>query len=83
MNLDLIAECIRYISIPGGEVSDPDHIKEFVLNTDKNTIKLIRDKLMVLSDSGITKDFEVKCVNEECGHEWKTPMVFDPSHFFV
>ena len=83
LNLDLIAKCIVKISIPGREVEEEDFIKEYVRNTDKNVIKLIRDQLTKLSDNGIDKEFEVTCVNEECAHEWKTPMVFDPSHFFV
>ena len=83
LNLDLIAKCIVRICIPGVEVTDEDNIKEYVRNTDKNVVKLIRDQLTKLSDNGIDKEFDVTCANEECNHEWKTPMVFDPSHFFV
>jgi hypothetical protein len=82
LNLDLIAECITKVSVPDADVMDPEFIREFIRNSDKNSVKLIRDCLAKLSDSGIEKEMDMVCPNEECQHEWKTPLVFDPSHFF-
>lgn len=83
LNLDLLSHCIRHIQIPNQVVDNADHIREFVRNSDKNLIKKINEKLTELSKNGIDRDVEVKCPKEECGHEWKTFMTFDPAHFFA
>lgn len=82
LNLDLLAGCVTSVTVPTGEVTNPDHIREFIRNTDRATIKLITGKLTALSDSGIPKELDVVCANKECNHEWKTAMIFDASHFF-
>lgn len=83
LNLDLLSTCIRYIQIPDQQVANPEFIREFVRNSDKNLIKKITAKLVELSKSGIDREVEVQCPKEECGHEWKTQMTFDPAHFFA
>lgn len=83
LNLDLLGNCVETVTVPTGEVTNKKHIQEFIKNTDRGTIKKITEKLKLLSESGIPKEIEVKCANEKCGHEWKTAMVFDPSHFFA
>lgn len=82
LNLDIIADCVVKVSVPSADVMDPDFIKEYIRNSSKDTVKAIRDRLGELSDNGLNKELEVTCINEECKHEWKTPLVFDPSHFF-
>lgn len=90
LNLDLLSHCIRYIQIPDGresgeiiQVSDEQHIRDFIRNSDKNVVKKISEKLVLLSKSGVEREVDVTCAKEECGHEWKTQMTFDPSHFFA
>jgi hypothetical protein len=82
LNLDMISDCITKISTPVTDVFDPIFIREYVRNSSKDVVKMIRDRLTALSDNGINKELEVVCPNEECNHEWKTPLTFDPSHFF-
>jgi len=82
LNLDIIADCIVSVSIPGVEVREPDHIREYVRNCDNNIVKKLREKLVFLSECGITKEVDVVCPEEVCQHHWSTPLVFDPAHFF-
>lgn len=89
LNLDLLSHCIRHVQIPDPnkpgqtlQVNNEEHIREFVRNTSKNLIKKITTKLGLLSKSGVEREIDVKCSNEECNHEWKSQMTFDPSHFF-
>jgi hypothetical protein len=90
LNLDLLSHCIRHIQIPNKAdagktimVSDQKHIREFIRNADKNKIKKINEKLAHLSKSGVNRDIDVQCSNEECKHEWTTQMTFDAAHFFA
>lgn len=83
LNLDLLARCITKVVVPVGEVTDQEFIKEFVANAENKIIKKVTEKVKVLGESGIRKEMEVKCSNEECGHEWTTALIFDPSHFFA
>jgi hypothetical protein len=83
LNLDLLSHCIRMVQIPNQEVTNPQHIRDFVRNSAKNVIRSIQDKIKDLSKSGVEREVEVTCPKEECGHEWKTEMTFDPAHFFA
>lgn len=83
LNLDLLSHCIRRIQIPNQMVENEDHIREFIRNSDKNLVKKINSKLVLLSKSGVEREVSVQCANEKCGHEWKTQMTFDPAHFFA
>lgn len=82
LNLELVADCITHISVPSAEVRDRQFILDYIRNCDKNVVKKVQEKLKLLGESGIAKDFEVQCSNEECNHVWSTNLVFDPSHFF-
>jgi hypothetical protein len=86
MNLELIAKSIMHIDCPMPEGSDPltykDYV-EFIKNTDRKTVKLLKDALAALSDSGVQKEVEVTCTNVECQHTWNTPLVYDASSFFA
>lgn len=83
LNLDLLSNCVVSVTVATGEVTDRQHIKEFIKNTTRATIKLITDQLKKLSESGIPKELEVTCPNDKCKHHWHTGMVFDASHFFA
>lgn len=83
LNLDLLSHCVRSVNVPEGVVTDPDHIQEFIKNTDRATIQKITEKLKNLSKSGVPKTMDVTCSKEECGHTWETNLVFDAAHFFA
>jgi hypothetical protein len=82
LNLELIAKCVMSVTTPDGVVSDPQFIKEFIYNLDKNSVKKITDMVEKLGDSGMQKELTITCPSDECKHEWKSALVFDPSNFF-
>lgn len=83
LNLELLARCIVSIATPETEVTDPEHIKEFVLNTTKENIQAIKDKLQEVAKTGLDRTLEVECVNEECKQNWSAELLFDPANFFA
>lgn len=79
----LTADCVYKIVAPEAEVTNPQHIAEFMANTSSGAVKAIEKALAVLNDSGMDKSMAVTCQNpEECGHEWQTSVEFDPASFF-
>lgn len=96
LNLDLLAECVLKVVTTNEkgeavEVTDQAYIKEFVANTDKQTIKKLQDAMKLFNEGGLPKNMPAFCDGtikgddgEEtpCGHEWETEFNFDPSHFF-
>ncbi|MNY14263.1 hypothetical protein D3C86_1474320 [compost metagenome] len=82
LNLDLLADAVVGIVIPGGEVTDPQHIREFLENASKDAIHAIEEGMLVFRGLGIDRNIELSCPKEECLHSWQTELTFDPSHFF-
>ncbi len=82
LNLDLLSDAVASIVIPGGEVSNPQHIREFLENASKGAIDAIEDGMKVFAETGIDRKIALACPQEECQHEWTTELMFDPSHFF-
>jgi len=82
LNLDMLADCILKIVVPGAEVSDRRAIVEFVANTPKPWIEMIDKKLREMNKNGIDKTIKITCSNAECKHEWTTEVEFNPSNFF-
>ena len=80
LNFDLLASSIVKISIPGSEVTDTNHIREFLMKIPVKKTNIIQAAITEVNKIGI--DREVDAICKECGHEWKTKVVYDPSHFF-
>ena len=82
LNLEMLADCIIKVVVPGAEVTDAAQIGGFLFNTKKSWINKIEKKLNQINDKGIDKTIHAKCQNVECNHEWKTQVEFDPASFF-
>jgi hypothetical protein len=80
MNLYGLANSIIKVVIPGHEVTNVDHIKEFLGNTDKGTLVKLRNALEALNSMGVDKSIEAGC--QFCQHEWKGSIEFNPATFF-
>lgn len=79
--VNLLSKCVYKIATPDVEVTQESHIKEFILNTDKTTFNKIDQQLKTINSIGIRKEFKAKCSN--CGHEWESPIDFNPVSFFT
>jgi len=79
---DLLTKSVIMIKIikTGQEVSDPDHIHEFIQNISKSQADAISNKVRELNRIGVDRSCRFKC--ESCGHDWDASMDFDPISFF-
>lgn len=87
LNQDLLADCVTKMvtTSPDGqtiEVTNPEHILQWVRNAPAADLKKLRDGMEKFKDAGLPKTIEAFCEEEECQHEWETEFNFDPSHFF-
>ena len=80
LNLEIICNTIESIVTPEMEVTNPEHIAEFVRNSSKTTIEKIQAELDSFKDTGIPKKLPVTCV--ACDKDFDLDVSFDPSHFF-
>ena len=71
----------------GTEITDPDHIKEFVENANATLIKEVEDKLMKLRGQGAVKPLKMKATEDQIKKgapaTYEVPVTFDTSNFFV
>lgn len=82
MTQEIILGCIAKILIidDGTEVTDKDHIKEFIGNIEKDVIESINNLLKEINSSGVKKTMDAKC--QHCDHEWEASIDFNPLTFF-
>lgn len=78
----ITADCVTKIVTPTMEVTNPEHIAEFMSQTNRRFVRDIETHLAKINDSGMMKSTKVTCQNLECNHEWETSMEFDPASFF-
>lgn len=70
----------RIITPDGQEVTNTNHIDEFIKNCDRKTFKWIQDTLTELGNASALKELEIEC--PECSNKYSTPMTFDQANFF-
>ncbi len=80
MNLYGLANSVVKVVVPGYEVTNVEHIKQFLGETDKATLHRLRDELERINSLGIDKSVPSACAH--CGHEWEGAIEFNPSTFF-
>lgn len=83
LSLDALAHSISLVKVDGQPVSDPDHIKEFMVNADREVFNRIRDHLTKIRENTEMKPLKITCSNEECKKEYDQPFTMDMSNFFV
>jgi len=60
-------------------VTNKEHIKEFLFNTDKKTADKISDLIKEINRIGIKRTFDAHC--ESCSHVWSSEIDFNPVNF--
>lgn len=86
--LSTISDSIFRIDSIAGSTEEPDHIREFIENTDKEVFNVIQKHLDNLRETNSVKPMRVTVTPEmkEKGVEGdfvEVPITFDPSTFFV
>jgi len=61
------------------EVTDRQHITDWLHNIDKTTIEKVQDKVAEVNGIGIEKSFPAKC--SKCEHQWEAIIEFNPVNF--
>ena len=83
LNTELIASSISKIVLPNGaELDDREVILDFINNTGVKLVKKITGKMEALKQLNEIKPLQLTCNNEECRHEYESPIIFDYSRFF-
>ncbi len=83
-SLLLIADSIECITLPNGSVvSDIQEILQWLYNIDSGTMKQLQKANTMQNVNGINEQFTFVCSNEECEKEFKSPVEFNPSFFFI
>lgn len=88
---ELMARAVDRITLPDGtEVTNREHIFEYLSNSDRKLLKSIENSIKKLSDCGVNKKFSATCINEVdkekkeiCKHTWDVDIDFNPVNFFT
>ena len=83
LSLDALAHSISLVKVDGQPVTDPEHIKEFMVNANREVFNRIRDHLTKIRENTEMKPLTLTCSNEECKKEYTQPFTMDMSNFFV
>lgn len=83
-NIVLIANAIVKVTMPDGtEVSDPQHIIDWISNSNRKTVTALQKAQTLMNVNGIPKQYTFQCASEECDNQFETAVEFNPSFFFT
>ena len=71
---------IQSIRTPQALVTEPEFIRDFLLNCDRNLFTAIRDKIVLLRSNDDFKPIKLKC--PECNKEYEQKFTLDTASFF-
>jgi hypothetical protein len=80
MNTKSIVNSIMVVVVPEGQVTDKNHIYQFMNNIPADWTKRIEEQMKIINETGIQKKQTVAC--SKCQAEFETNIEFDPSNFF-
>ena len=80
LTMNLICKSIAAIQIPGAVVVDPEQIKEFLQESDRNVFRQIRDHVIELTQQSQIKPLDIECT--ECHHKYQQEVNMDITSFF-
>lgn len=84
LNVSMVTDSVTKVILPDGtEVTDTNEIKEFIEHADVRLFKQITAVSKKVADAANLEPIKVTCQNEECKHEYETPLSFDYSSFFA
>lgn len=77
---DMVSSTIKMIQTPETKVIEQEYIKEYLLNCDKKTNKLIKDYSASIKKNNQLKPINIKCTN--CSHEYDHTLILNITDFF-
>lgn len=80
ITFEVVSNCIDSIESLGGSTNDPEHIREFLRNCDKNVFSIINDTIDASKEKSTVPTLDTNC--DSCGAEYKIELALDQSDFF-
>lgn len=80
ITFDVVANCVESIESVHGNTSDPEHIREFLKNTDKNVFSKINNTITSTDEKSTVPTLDTSC--DQCGHPFKIELTLDQADFF-
>ena len=83
INAELVCDSIVKVIINESkqEVTEREHLIEFIREMDQKVFKTISETLSKINSTGVQKTFDATC--EECDHTWKSEIDLNPVNFFT
>lgn len=75
-----LAQNISLVKTPQAQVTDYNHITEWLSNCDRDTFSKVRDHIVGVKQRGELQPLDLKCQN--CDHEYKQIFTLDMTNFF-
>ena len=86
ITVDVINSSVFRIESIAGTTEDPDHIKEFLENSDAHIFENIKRHLEVMREKNGLKPIKVQAsqemIDKGAPEEFEIPLTFDPANFF-
>jgi hypothetical protein len=76
-----LAQNIAIVKTPGAQVSNFEHIREWLSNCDRSTFARIRDYIIDNKRQGELKPMSIRC--SDCSHEYEQAFTLDMANFFA
>ena len=64
-------------------VENADYIREFFSNCDKEIFTAVKERIDHLSEQNKLQNLEVTCDSQDCSKQYRAPLLFELSNFFV
>jgi hypothetical protein len=80
LTVNALKHSIAHIRTPSAQVSDPDHIEDFLKNCDRRLFNTIRDHIIELRRQTDLKPMHITCGG--CEKEYDQPLTLDMTSFF-
>lgn len=80
MTAHALAENIAVVVTPQAQVTNIDHISEWLANCDRTIFAKVKDHILDMKSRAELQPLQIKCGN--CGHEYPQPFTLDMSNFF-
>jgi len=82
LNFELLADSIIKVILPNDiTVTDNEHIRDWIVNTDKATYDVIQNFVVnTLNEEKVNNNFQHTC--SKCNSEFSSDIDFDPTSFF-
>jgi len=81
LNADMLIGSVYKVAIPNAEVTNREHIREFIKEIDAGSYKVIDEAMKKLNVKLFDHEFPIVC--EACGHQYALKYEFNPANFFA